>query len=87
MVKAIKECPQCRSSIHAATKTCYCGYVFYKRRQRKVKGKKQEVDWRTLVSGDKIKIISSDYWEDKTAKPTLWEIVDFLRFLGLSQVE
>lgn len=87
MVKAIKECPQCRSSIHAATKTCYCGYVFYKRRQRKVKGKKQEVDWRTLVSGDKIKIISSDYWEDKNGEAHFMGNSGLLRFLGLSQVE
>ena len=68
MPKGIKRCPECGSDIGAAAKTCYCGYKFYKFKTTRVKG--NEVDWKTLEPGDKIKLVSEDRWvkDDKNVR-------------------
>lgn len=67
IVKATKVCPECGSDhIHVVKKECDCGYVFYKKRARRMKGK--QVDWKELKKGDKIYIICDDYWESSTGE-------------------
>lgn len=64
---AKKICEKCKGENHPRVRVCKCGNKFaFKVKSKKNKEKLQEIDWRTLLPGDHVKVAGGPYWVDSS---------------------
>lgn len=63
-MRNIKKCPKCNKKLATAIKTCpKCSHSFFERRKKHAKF--TEIEWTSLKKGDRIQLVSRDYFLKK----------------------